>query len=380
MSEYSTALIITSLACTHMKKLFPLTLLLCLATTAQATHFLGGTIRTRHVAGLTYEITAALYFDQLNGRPAADAQTEVKLCTGDGKELVIPRTTSEVVSARVSKNTYTGTYTYSAPGLYTLAVALNNLTNVVNIQNSQDMSAYMYTRINTSYPNTSPELPVPAFEAGVNQVYTYSLAASDPDGDRLVYRLVRVQVPSSGQCSEPSAVASYQFPNETARRGTFTIREQVLSWNAPTQLGTYVYAFVVEEWRKDIKIAESLHEHVVFVLDKGGTPVTIPPYQTVDFGDVITAIPPQEYLPKGLSVNVYPVPSQDWVTVEVQSHLPSPVLIQLLDLQGRILQEVDFQEPALRREYRFQVGLLSKGSYLIRVNGRRETVTRKLLR
>ncbi|WP_247235460.1 T9SS type A sorting domain-containing protein [Telluribacter sp. SYSU D00476] len=365
-----------------MKKLLPLALLLCLATTAHATHFLGGTIQTRHVSGLTYEVKVLLYFDRINGAPAADAQVEVELCMGDGKKMALPRNgaASVAVSERVAKGVYTGTYTYSTTGLYTLAVALNNRSNALNIRNGQDVAAYLYTRINTSFPNTSPELPAPTFEAGVSQLYSNNLRATDPDGDRLVYRLVRAQVPSSGQCSEPSAVANYLFPNEVARRGTFILQEQVLSWNAPTQLGTYIYTFVVEEWRNDTKIAESLHEHSVFVVDKAGTPVTIPPYQAVEFGDVITALPAQEFLPKTLSVNVYPVPSQDWVTVEVRSAQPSPVLIQLLDLQGRILQEVDFQETALRREHRFQVGLLSKGSYLIRVNGKQDTITRKLVR
>ncbi|GAB3166148.1 T9SS type A sorting domain-containing protein [Telluribacter humicola] len=365
-----------------MKQFSPLVLFLCLSLSAHATHFLGGTIQTRHVSGLTYEFKVQLYFDRLNGSPASDAQNEVRLCLGDGKELNLPRNRAESVpvSDRITKGIYTGTYTYSAAGLYSVAVALNNRSNVANIQQGQEVAAYLYTRINTAFPNTTPQLPLPTLEAGVNQLYTTNLATSDPDGDRLVYRLVRIMVPLSGQCNEPSVASSYQFPNEVSRQGTFTLQDQVLNWNAPTQLGTFIYAFVVEEWRNDTKIAESIHEHSVFVQDKAGTQVTIPPYQAVEFGDVITALPVQDFLPKALLVNVYPVPSQDWVTVEVQSRQPSPVHIQLIDLQGRVLQEVAFREPSLRREYRFHIEPLARGSYLIRVTGKQDTITRKLIR
>ncbi|HEV7350150.1 T9SS type A sorting domain-containing protein [Telluribacter sp.] len=372
-----------------MKQLCLLALLVCFSVLGSslptfATHILGGTIQTRHLSGLTYEIRTILYLDQINGRPASDAQVEVKICTGDGRELVLPYFPAESgsVNNQVRVGIYKGTYTFAGPGQYTLSASLMGRTNLTNIpQPGPERAAYLFTTLNTSLPNSTATLPTPVFEAGIRQVYTYSLSASDPDGDSLAYRPVRLLQPNqNGLCGPYRTVDRYQFPNEVAREGTFAIRDKVLTWNAPTQVGSYAYAFLVEEWRNGIKIAETLLESVVLVSDKAGTPVAVPPFQPVEFGDFITALPPQEFLPGPLSVLVYPVPSQEWITVEVQSRRPSFFQIQLLDLQGRILQQVQFQEPSVRRLHRFRVEALPPGNYLILVNDKQETVTKKLVR
>jgi hypothetical protein len=247
-----------------MRQLCPLALLLCLALPARATHLLGGTLLSRHLNGLTYEFRAILFFSE---GAAQEAQVEMKVCTGDGSEMLLRRVNTEVLSNRVVKGIFVGTYSYAGPGQYRISASMLNRSPMTNVQVPvPDVGAYLYTTLNTSFPNTTALLPDPVFEAGTRQLYSSSLAAAtDSEGDSLVYRLTRILQPALKQCGPYQVVDAYQFPNEITREGTFGISQKTLRWNAPTRQGTYVYALVAEEWRRGIKIAESLHERVLFV-------------------------------------------------------------------------------------------------------------------
>ena len=370
-----------------MKKFFLFALLCVGSTTTYATHLLGGEIQAKNISGLTYEITGVLYLEIQSGKPAADAQTEIIFCLGDGTQIKGARISSEILPGLlVNRSVYRVQYTYPAPGNYTIATKLDKLTNgILNLGQvpTQGLQMVIQTTLNTSVPNTTAAAPAPTFTTGLRQVFSLPLATSDPDGDSLAFRLVKVLAP--GQDCDPNFPSNnYLFPNEVTRQGTFRLDRPAakLVWNAPAQIGLYAYAYVTEEWRKGVKIAESWRTNGLFVTDQNSSTTPIPPFEPVQVGfeGIITALPPQEFLPAALNMVVYPVPSHDYITVEVSTRKPSTSVIELVDLQGRVLQQKDFKTPAVQHAGEFSVGTLPKGMYLIRVRSGEATLTRKFVR
>ena len=369
-----------------MKKLFLLVLGCCLTLAARATHLLGGEILAKNTTGLTYEISGILYLDLVNGQSAANAQTEIILCLGDGTQLVAKRVSSEKLegSPNVDRSIYRVVHTYAAAGKYTLTAKLDNLANgILNLQApSQELSLVLQTTLNTALANTIAQSPNPKFVSGLRQVFTLALPNTDPDGDSLSYRLAKILY--QPQDCQPTISGNNVFPNEVAREGTFKIDrpKATLVWNAPTQVGYYVYAYVTEEWRKGVKVAETWRTYALYITDQNGSTNPVPPFEpaSVDFGGVVTGLPSQEFLSSNISLKIYPVPSAETITVEVSTRQPSTTLIEMVDLQGRVLQKADFKELASRRSQEFKTNDLAKGVYLIRVRSDSATLTRKFVR
>ena len=370
-----------------MKKLFLLALLCVASTVTYATHLLGGEIQAKNISGLTYEITGVLYLDNQNGVPATAAQTEIILCLGDGTQIKAERISSETLPGLlVNRSVYQVRYTYPAPGQYTIATKLDKLTNgIVNLGPvpTEGLQMVIQTTVNTTVPNTTAAAPTPTFTTGLRQVFSLPLATTDPDGDSLAYRLVKV-LKSGQECAPNFPSNDYIFPNEVTRQGTFRLDRPAvkLVWNAPAQIGLYAYAYVTEEWRKGVKVAESWRTNVLFVTDQNSATTPIPPFEPVqvNFEGVITALPPQEFLPSAMHMVVYPVPSNDYITVELSTRKPSTSVIELIDLQGRVLQQKNFETRAVQHSGEFSVGTLPKGMYLIRARSDDAILTRKFVR
>ena len=370
-----------------MKKLFIFALCFLCATMTYATHLLGGEIQAKNISGLTYELTGFLYLDNQNGKPAVDAQTEILLCLGDGTQIKAERISSEILPGLlVNRSMYRVRYTYPAPGQYTIVTKLNSLKNSIINDGpapSQDLLMVIQTTLNTTVPNTTAAAPAPTFTTGLRQVFSLPLATTDPDGDSLAFRIVKV-LAAGLDCDPNFPSNNYIFPNEVTRQGTFRLDRPAakLVWNAPAQIGLYAYAYVTEEWRKGVKIAESWRTNALFVTDQNSSTTPVPPFEPVrvDFEGIITALPPQEFLPAPMNMVVYPVPSNDYITVEVSTRKPSAFVIELVDLQGRVLQQKDFKTPAVQHAGEFSVGTLAKGMYLIRVRSGEGTLTRKFVR
>jgi hypothetical protein len=370
-----------------MKKFFFFVLLCIGSTTTYATHLLGGEIQAKNISGLTYEITGVIYLDNQNGKPAADAQTEIIFCLGDGTQMKAERISSEILPGLlVNRSVYRIRYTYPAPGHYTIATKLDKLTsNIINLGTvpTGGLQMVIQTTLNTTVPNTTASAPAPTFTTGLRQVFSLPLATTDPDGDSLAYRLVKVLAPGQ-ECAPNFPGNNYIFPNEVTRQGTFRVDRPAakLVWNAPAQIGLYTYAYVTEEWRQGVKIAESWRTNALFVTDQNSSSNPIPPFEPVQVGfeGIVTALPPQEFLSAPMNMVVYPVPSQDYITVEVSTRKPSASVIELVDMQGRILQQKDFKTPTVQCVGKFLVGTLPKGMYLIRARSGATILTQKFVR
>ncbi len=323
----------------------------------------------------------------VNGAPAANSQTEIILCLGNGTQLKVARLSLEKLDGNpaISRGIYRTTYTYGAPGTYTVTARIDQFTSgIVNMPNggqSQDM--IVQTTLNTSMPNSTAPAPSPIFVSGLRQLFSLPMPRIDPDGDSLVYRIVR-PLDQQKICEPTVTIDRYVFPNEIKREGTFRIDFQTanLVWNAPTEIGLYAYAYVTEEWRKGSKIAQTWRTYVVTIKDHTGEQVTIPTFEPVlvDFNGTITALPPQEFLPSAIAVRIYPNPSIDYITAEVNTRQPASMIFELIDLQGRVLQRADSKELVLNHTQVFGTSHLAKGLYLIRVQSKDATLTRKFVR
>ncbi len=369
-----------------MKKVLLLSSLCCLTLAARATHLLGGEIFARNTSGLTYEISGILYANLQNG--SETAQSEITLCLGDGTTVTARRVSSEKLSGNslVTRSTYRVVHTYAAAGNYTITSRLDQLSGgsvVVPGGGGQQPLLVLQTILNTTLPNTTATASDPRFFSGLREVFNLPLAKTDPDGDSLAYRIVRL-LDQPQDCTPTSPSNTYVFPNEVAREGTFKIDfpKATLIWNAPSRLGFYTYAYVTEEWRRGRKVAESWRTYALIITDQNSTSNPVPTFEPVmvDFSGVVTALPSQEFVSSEISLKIYPVPSTETITVEVNTPRPSTARIEMVDLQGRILQKADYKDLSSRRLQEFKTGNLAKGVYLIRVQSDEAVLTRKFVR
>lgn len=253
---------------------------------AQATHVRAGEITAKRISttSLTYEITFTGYFDLQNGKPAADAQVDVKFFIGDVGPFTVPRKLPITdIGNNTSRNEYTFTYTFPAPGRFSISVNLDKRNNnVLNIgpPPTQELSFYVKSTliINASLgQNRTPVLlNAPIDLAAVGQRYIHNPGAFDADGDSLAYRLV---IPQQGIEGRPNGTnLQYVDPNLVPPTGptengttpsNFGIDPITgdLTWDAPVTPGYYNVAFIVEEWRNGIKIGEIVRDMQIIVVE-----------------------------------------------------------------------------------------------------------------
>ncbi|WP_234736009.1 T9SS type A sorting domain-containing protein [Tellurirhabdus bombi] len=364
-----------------MKYPFTLLVLLAMANHAFGTHILGGYIQAKRVSptNLTFEFTVNLFTD--NGAVASSEQT-IRLCTGEAnKTVVADRVEHRSLDQMSSINIYRITYTYQTQGTYTIAASLTNRTSGARNLSNAETPFYIQTTFSTAVTNTTPAFAYPenGFKATTQQAARFNLKGADTEGDSVVYSVTR---PKLAECTQPEfLLPSYVFPNDVARRGTFKIDLQgVLDWNAPTEQGRYVFAVVAEEWRNGQKISETLFDMLLIVEDRpGGTPGTIPPYEPVANQPLITGT--QEEVSDGeVSILAYPIPVQDRLHIRLKSPQPSIARMQLFNVQGQMVREIDLVNPSHEHEISLDTGQWVPGTYLLRTYTHGKTYTHKVLK
>ena len=369
-----------------MKYIYTITILFFLSISfCFATHLKGGEIRASYISGQTYKISVLLYMDIVNGSGAVEAQNTISTCMGDGNVITIPRISSTQVigSAGVVAALYEANYTYPSSGTYQISVSENNRNNSLNFPNAISSNLFLWTVLNTQLPNSTPILPYLNFNAGVKQVFSIDLKSTGTDSDSTSFRLQKLSKPSPGTCGVRSIDQTYIYPNDVTKTGTFKINqaEKKLVWTAPEQVGNYLYAMVVDEWRDGTKISETYREGLITVTDQPGSIVNIPPYDYAEnSGGLITSTPKLDSPEVTIAVEAYPVPTEDFVTVKAYSKKPAIIKLQLIDLQGRILSEVKSKTLGIVIQEQFDLRRYSKGIYIIRAQNDTESVSQKILR
>jgi gliding motility-associated-like protein len=152
---------------------------------------------------------------------------------------------------RVKKNIYQVEHVYPGAGSFTIRTTdPNRNEGVHNMFNSGQQAFYLESvlEINTfSGSNNSPVFKSdPVDRACVGKCFTHSAAAYDSDGDSISYKI------SAPKGEDGQTVLGY-FDPEVPPGGSFNIHPTsgILTWCAPTLLGEYNIAFVVEEWRRN---------------------------------------------------------------------------------------------------------------------------------
>jgi gliding motility-associated-like protein len=263
-----------------------------------ANHLVGGEFQIAALGNNFYDIQLDMYGDNATLGPGNEDAGGITVAIFDKqtnalKEMFVlpsigsrnvaynnPKCTSQslstrILSFRLRKRLEPTIYNNSAGYYITWERCCRN-RDIVNIFNPAETGMVFYAEFPAVIKNTLPFIdsspllpPMPPDNLCVNQLYQYSMQATDPDGDQLVYSLSE---PMQGHTSVP--------PNERAPglpapyrlvfwTGGANINNQIpgnpaLTINATTGLlsvrpkfaGLFVFAVTVSEFRNGIKIGE----------------------------------------------------------------------------------------------------------------------------
>ncbi|CAG4997758.1 hypothetical protein DYBT9275_01845 [Dyadobacter sp. CECT 9275] len=294
-----------------MKYRFTFLILLLLAfCKAQATHIVGGQlfIKANSNAGNIYTLGLTMYFDALNGNPGAeDAYVNIYVfrkrdnaAVGYVQAPKIERksvTYSNPTCGISTLQTYMITYAIDArleisafsdpQGYYMVWDRCCRNGTITNIQAPGDAGSIFYLEFppivknNTAYLNSSPVFPaIQGDYACVNTPFNFDFGGTDADGDSLTYTLVTPRQGFSNK-DNPSApaIGSSSYPRLTWVSGiseaniipgprplTVNPRTGMLSVT-PGNVGLYVFAVQVDEYRNGSKIGTLTRDFQLKVVD-----------------------------------------------------------------------------------------------------------------
>jgi hypothetical protein len=286
-----------------MKKLLTLFLLItpCLA---YATHIVGGEFRLVHIQGYQYELRLVQYFDEVNGDPEAE---------DDFAQVYIYRKSDDVVVRVVNVNQESSSFVpYTNPSCtdesilfrkitYSTQISLppadfsdpegyyvvferccrNNIVSNLVSPETTGQTFYMefppVNRNNQPFVNSSPLFSDPISDyACINETFNYNFAATDPDGDSLVYSLTAPYNSSRFQPVPPPTPAPHQpvtfndgvsVSNMVPGNPPLRIDQRGRLRVVPSQLGVFVFGLKVEEFRNGEKIGEVRRDYQLLVID-----------------------------------------------------------------------------------------------------------------
>jgi len=227
-----------------------------------ATHNRAGEIIYRRTGNgsFEYEITIITY-TKTGGQSNEADRCELDLFFGDGETETVQRVNGnqqgdcphfgEQIGNSTKRNVYVTTHTYPGVGTYKVYTQdQNRNAGVRNIPSSDNVWFYVESEIVidvSSGGNTAPTLQNPPIDNGCEgEVYYHNPGAVDPDGDSLVYSLVKCKT-VNGQ-----TIPGFTFPNTVsgaAESLTIDPRTGTLIWDSPQEQGEYNIAIRIEEWR-----------------------------------------------------------------------------------------------------------------------------------
>lgn len=295
-----------------------LLLLLLAGPPAWATHIVGGEMDLLHRTGSTYTLTLTLYFDAINGSPAAldqaltagifDKATNQQLAS-----VALPLVSNSFVSYTnpacavgtlstrklvYAKDIVLGATTYtSAQGYYAAVerccrnLAIGNIVNPGAAGQTFYLEFPAVVRNGQPFVDSTPRIfPALGDYACRNELFYYDFGGQDPDGDSLVYDMVTplnghstATVPSPLPVAAPYSTITWgaglgtfnQIPGAPAlgidaHTGRLTVRAN--------RLGLFVFGVRCAEYRGGVKIGETRRDFQLYVLN---CPQNNPPVATV---------------------------------------------------------------------------------------------------
>jgi len=277
-----------------------------------ASHIVGGEIEFYPInrAANRYYVGLNFYFDQANGRPAAETQTITlyffrKSDNANMGSILLPQTSRRLINytnptcgalntdlrtlfIRYSSEIIVNSQNFADPAGYYIVwerCCRNGIiTNIVNPSNTGETFYTEFPALvqnGQTYTNSSPRFDeLKGDYICLNRPFNFNFSGKDPDGDSLVYSLTR---PWAGFASasnpEPIARGSSGYPQVTWAAGItdqamipgpvpLRINRQTGMLNVTTnKAGLYVFAVLVEEYRKGVRIGAVRREFQLKVVD-----------------------------------------------------------------------------------------------------------------
>jgi len=372
-----------------MKKIILQFVFVFIAQTIFATHNRGGEIYYKRVAPFTalvnnvtvpvynYSITVIRYTE--DGLNFAD-RCDDTLYFGDGSKSLISRSNgngtcscqSFISNAKcgeiivnlpgyiVKKNVYSTTHTYPGMGNYVIrSTDVNRNAGILNIPNSINIPMCMEALLvisATSGINSSPILNNAPTDMATNvNCFYHQPNATDADGDSLSYELI----PCKG--SNGASIVGYTYPTFNTGGYFYLGSNGLISWCRPVSIGEYNIAFYVKEWRKNTSgVFEmiGLIERDMQIIVKAG--VLSIENQKTDLS----------------SINTYPVPFNEKLTVELNSDSKSNHSIKLFNLTGQLV----YESGLIGNKVSFNTEHLAKGIYILEIKNGKENIYKKLIK
>jgi gliding motility-associated-like protein len=193
------------------KLVFYTFLLLAFCRGAYATHIVGGEIIYDFLGNDQYRITLKVYRDCINGQAPFDGNAIITVWTGTGDSVathligspiitnIPPTINNPCVQAPTNVCVEEGLYTYTLTlpprtgGYYVVYQRCCRNNTILNLTAPGDQGSSYYTKIpgpEDAVVNSSPRFNnFPPIFVCNNVPFTFDHAATDPDGDQLVYSL-----------------------------------------------------------------------------------------------------------------------------------------------------------------------------------------------
>lgn len=260
-------------------------LFLLMAPKAQASHLRAGNIYAKSDTTTSSNRNPLRFFFRLVTYSVAsrddNLNAQVDIFFGDCTNGVFNRTATYILpnSNDTRVNIYDFEHTYAGPNTFTVTF-IGELRNagIANFSNSDQQSFFVQTTV-TIDPflgiNRSPILDIPPIDqAEVNQVFYHNPGARDPDGDSLAFKLVPVRTKGGNNaCGNPipNTVPNFQnldqflSPLVTNPFFNIDVKTGQLTWRAPSRIGEFNTAFVVEEWRNGRLIGSVIRDMQIMV-------------------------------------------------------------------------------------------------------------------
>lgn len=294
-----------------MKKIFTLACFF-FPFLASATHIVGGEFSLNHIEGYSFRLNLVQYFDEINGNPEAEDDfalvyiyrksddvfmTSVRLERTSSSFVPYTNPECSIEELIIREINYSARIelppsVYDDPeGYYVVyeRCCRNYVVSNLALPEQSGQTFYMefppVTRTNQPFINSSPSLSSPLSDyACINETFTYDFGATDADGDSLVYSLSHplnssrfepLPQPSPAPHREVDFSEGIGVDNMVPGNPALNIDNNGRLSVRPSELGLFVFAIKVEEYRRGQKIGEIRRDYQMLVVDcdPGETPV-----------------------------------------------------------------------------------------------------------
>jgi len=281
-------------------------LLVMLSRPAFSTHIVGGEMELEHVGDFNYVLRLIQYFDEVNGNPGArDPQISVSIFRNSDDFLMriitMPLTSTQDVSYTVPECAIAELVTdrliyqttielppedFSDPeGYYVVwerCCRNNVISNVFQTMDNEIGQTFFLEfppvmKDGKPFVNSTPLLFPPLSDYACAGVFYYAdFSGTDLDGDSLVYSLANPlnsssNLPVPPPSPKPHSIIPWAegFSVDNMVRGTPHLRvsKEGIITVTPSEIGLFVFAVKVEEYRDGLKIGEVRRDFQMLVID-----------------------------------------------------------------------------------------------------------------